>query len=63
MSRRGKKALASSIFLYVGLIAAAVFVGQTGSAASRDAVSLSPVVIGGEAPALTINSLVKRSDI
>lgn len=63
MSPRGKKRLASWIFVHVGLIAAAVLAAQTGSAASRNTVSLSPVVIEGEAPALTINSFMKRSDI
>jgi len=63
MSRRGTAKLKTWIFVYAGLIVAVVFIAQTGSAASRDPASLSPVAIDDDAPALTINSLVRRSDI
>ncbi len=63
MSRRGKKSLSSWIFVYVGLFAAVVLVAQTGPAAAQQTVSLSPVVIDSDAPALTVDSLIRRSDI
>ncbi len=63
MSQRGKKTFASWIFVYVGLLVAVVLVAQTGSAAPQNTANLSPVVIDGAAPALTIDSLIKRSDI
>ena len=63
MSRRGRKTVTSWVFVYVGLFAAAVLVAQTGSAASRNTASLSPVVIDGDAPALAVDSFIGRSDI
>ena len=63
MSRKGRKTLASWLFVYVGLIVATIIVAKTGSAASRDEVNLSPVAIGGEPPTLAVESVVRRSDI
>jgi len=63
MNRREVRKLKGWIFLYVGLVVATVFIASTGSAASQDTVSVSPVAISDDAPALTINSLVRRSDI
>ncbi len=63
MNYRGRKRVASWLLVYVGFAAAVVFAAQTGSAAARNTASLSPVVLDGQAPALTIDSLMKRSDI
>ena len=63
MSRRGKKTLASWIFVYIGLFAAVVLVAQTGSAALQNTANLSPVVVDADAPALSVDSLTRRSDI
>ena len=60
--KQGKK-LTSWVFVYAALVVAVVFASQSGTAAARDLATLSPVVLGGNAPALPIRAVVRRSDI
>lgn len=60
--RKGKKDT-SWIFVYAALVASVIFANQPAATAPRDVSGVSPVVLGGEAPALAPNSIVRRSDI
>lgn len=51
------------MFLYAGFVAAIALTNQNSSVDFSDAENLSPVVIGADAPALTIGELVRRADI
>jgi hypothetical protein len=58
----GKKTIRSWMILYVALVTIAM-TSQHGDPDYSDAANLSPVMIGAEAPALTVDELVRRSDI
>lgn len=51
------------MFLYAGFVAAIAVTNQNDDVDYNDAENLSPVMIGADAPALTIDELVRRSDI
>lgn len=59
----GRKTLQSWMFLYAGFVAAIAVTNQNDDVDYNDAENLSPVMIGADAPALTIDELVRRSDI
>lgn len=63
MDARKRKKVTSWIFVYAALIAAVVFASQSGATAPRELSALSPVILGGDAPALRVESVVRRSDI
>lgn len=63
MTGKRRKTFSSWIIIYSALIAAVVFAAQSGTVPSRSAGNLSPVMLGGESPALTVDSIVRRSDI
>ncbi len=58
-----RKTFRSWMFLYAGFIAALALANQAGGMDYSDAENLSPVMIGADAPALTIDEIVRRSDI
>ncbi len=58
-----KKALRSWMFLYAGFIAAIALSNEKPGMAYSDAKDLSPVALGADSPALTIDTLVRRLDI
>ena len=51
------------MFLYAGFVAAASLANQNADVDYSDAENRSPVMIGADAPALTVDELVRRSDI
>lgn len=55
--------VASWIFVYAALIVAVVFASQSAETAPRDLSVVSPVVLGGAAPVLAVDSIVRRSDL
>lgn len=59
----GKKALRSWMFLYAGFIAAIALSNEKPGMAHSYTPDLSPVTLGADSPALTIDTLVRRSDI
>lgn len=59
----GRKAFRSWMFLYAGFVAAVALTNQDSDVNYSNATSLSPVMIGADTPALTIDELVRRSDI
>lgn len=60
---RGKKVFRSWMFLYAGFIAAVALSNEKPEVAYSNAQNLSPVMIGADSPALTFDTLVRRSDI
>jgi len=63
MAGKRRKKITSWIFVYTALVAAVIFASQSGTAAPRDVADLSPVILGSDAPALAIESIVRRSDL
>lgn len=59
----GKKALRSWMILYAGFIAAIALSNEKPAMAYAVKQELSPVALGADTPALTIDTLVRRSDI
>lgn len=59
----GKMALRSWMFLYAGFIAAIALSNEKPAMAYADQQELSPVTLSADSPALTIDTLVRRSDI
>ena len=58
----GRNTIRSWMVLYVALVTIAM-TNQNGDPDYSDAENLSPVMIGADAPALTVDELVRRSDI
>jgi hypothetical protein len=58
-----RKTFRSWMFLYAGFVAALALTSQNSDVDYGDAEDLSPVMIGADAPALTIDEIVRRSDI
>lgn len=58
----GRKTFRSWMVLYVALVTIAL-TNQNGDPDYSNAANLSPVMIGADAPALTVAELVRRSDI
>ena len=58
-----RKTLRAWMFLYAGFLAAIALTNQNGDVDFSSAENLSPVMIGADAPALTVDELVRRSDI
>jgi len=63
MDAKKGKGVTSWIFVYAVLIAAVVFAAQSGAATTKKPTNLSPVILGGEAPTLKLDAVVRRSDI
>jgi hypothetical protein len=60
---RGRKAIKTWMFVYAGLMAVMAFTSQTRDLKFEDAAELSPVAVENGAPALKVDSLVRRADI
>lgn len=58
----GRKAIRSWMVLYVAFVTVAL-TNQNDDADYSDAANLSPVMIGVDAPALSVDELVRRADI
>lgn len=62
MSKHSKR-LKSWTYVYAALIIAVVFASQSGAQTTRDLGSVSPVAQGSAAPFLSVDPVVKRSDL
>ncbi len=63
MLREGAKSIKTWIVVYAGFMAAIVF-AETGVAMPlQDVAALSPIILEADKPALSVESIVRRSDI
>lgn len=63
MAGKKRNSITSWIFVYALLVAAVVFTGQSAAVVPPESGTVSPVVLGGSAPLLTVTSITNRSDI
>lgn len=61
--RKAQTSVRSWMFIYLSLVASILFADQAELQDTRKPATVAPVVITGAAPILSIDSLVRRSDI